>query len=123
MRIDNFFSIPGEWRIDQTRIRIDRQSKTAAPGAIVTGEQVKPGSTFTGSIRILQQRQSATFGHCREIGGVKVDLWLAKWEESSDDKRQLLLLNEILIPALNNIKVLGGQKSLGGGRVKITLDV
>lgn len=91
LRIDNFFSLPGEWRIDQTRIRIDRQSKTAAPGAIVTGEQVKPGSTFTGSIRILQQRQSATFGHCREIGGVKVDLWLAKWEESSDDKRQLLL--------------------------------
>lgn len=123
LRIDNFFSVPGEWRIDQTRIRIDRQSKTAAPGAIVTGEQVKPGSTFTGSIRILQQRQNASFGRCREIGGVKVDLWLAKWSEPSDTTRQLLLLNEILIPALNNIRLLGGQKSLGGGRVKITLGI
>jgi CRISPR/Cas system CSM-associated protein Csm3 (group 7 of RAMP superfamily) len=123
LRIDNFFSIPGEWRIDQTRIRIDRQSKTAASGAIVNGEQVKPGSTFTGNISILQNRQSVPFGRCREIGGVKVDLWLANWTESSDIKRQLLLLNEILIPALNNIKILGGQKSLGGGRVNLTLEI
>ena len=123
LRIDNFFSTPGELRIDQTRIRIDRQTKTAAPGAIVTGEQVKPGSIFTGNIFILQNKQGATFGRCREIGGTKVDLWLANWLEPSDIKRQLLLLNEILIPALNNIKFLGGQKSLGGGRVNIMLEI
>ncbi len=123
LRIDNFFSVPGELRIDQTRIRIDRQSKTAAPGAIVTGELVKPGSVFTGNITIMEQRQSATFGQCREIGGVKVDLWLANWAEPNEVERQLVLLNEIVIPSLNNIKILGGQKSLGGGKVKIELNI
>lgn len=121
LRIPNFFSMPGEWRIDQTRIRIDRQSQTAAPGAIVTGEQVKPGSVFTGELLIYQERQGSPFGRCRTIGGVDVDLWLKHWTEPDDVKRQLFLLNEILIPALNNVEVLGGQKSLGGGRVNISL--
>jgi len=122
LRISNFFPQPGEWRIDQTRIRIDRKSQTAASGAIVTGEQVKPGSVFTGKLLIFQHRHGAAFGRCREIGGKKVDLWLSDWAESDDTKRQLFLLNEILIPALNNVKVLGGQKSLGGGRVEISLN-
>ncbi|MEM4284330.1 MAG: RAMP superfamily CRISPR-associated protein [Candidatus Caldarchaeum sp.] len=121
LRIPNFFPQPGEWRIDQTRIRIDRTSQTAAPGAIVTGEQVKPGSVFTGKLYIFKERHGAPFGRCREIGGTKVDLWLAEWTEPDDTKRQLFLLNEILIPALNNVKVLGGQKSLGGGRIEISL--
>lgn len=121
LRISNFFPQAGEWRIDQTRIRIDRKSQTAAPGAIVTGEQVKPGSVFTGKLYIFKERHGAPFGRCREIGGTKVDPWLAEWQESDDTKRQLFLFNEILIPALNNVKVLGGQKSLGGGRVEIEL--
>ncbi len=121
LRIPNFFPQPGEWRIDQTRIRIDRKSQTAAPGAIVTGEQVKPGSVFLGNLYIFKERHGAPFGRCREIGGTKVDLWLTDWNETDDTKRQLCLLNEILIPALNNVKVLGGQKSLGGGRVEINL--
>ena len=122
LRIDNFISAPGEWRIDQTRIRIDRQAQTAAPGAIVTGEQVKPGSVFTGNISIFRKRQGTTFGQCREIGGTKVDIWLTHWSEKDESSRQLFLLNTILIPALNNIKYLGGQKSLGGGKVNLTLD-
>jgi len=121
LRITNFFPQPGEWRIDQTRIRIDRQSQTAATGAIVTGEQVKPGSVFTGKLLIFQQRHGTVFGRCREIGCTKADLWLEHWLENDDGKRQLYLINNILIPALNNVKVLGGQKSLGGGRVVITL--
>lgn len=121
LRIPNFLPQPGEWRIDQTRIRIDRHSQTAAPGAIVTGEQVKPGSRFSGKLLVFTQRHGAVFGRCREIGGAKADLWLEDWPENDDVKRQLFLLNEILIPALNNIKFLGGQKSLGGGRVEVTL--
>ncbi|HEY3128714.1 MAG TPA: RAMP superfamily CRISPR-associated protein [Acidobacteriota bacterium] len=118
--IPNFFPGPAEWRIDQTRIRIDRKSQTAAPGAIVTGEQVKPGSVFKGEIRILAERHGASFGRCRTIGGTKVDLWLDNWAESDDEKRALLLINEVLIPSLNNIALLGGQKSLGGGRITIS---
>ena len=121
VRIPNFMPQAGEWRIDQTRIRIDRHTQTAASGAIVTGEQVKPGSQFEGRLLIFQQRHGATFGRCRMIGGTKVDLWLDSWTEGDDAKRQLFLINEVLIPALNNIKVLGGQKSLGGGRVEIAL--
>jgi len=123
LRIPNFLPQPGEWRIDQTRIRIDRKTGTAAPGALVTGEQVKPGSFFAGKLLIFQQRHGTTFGHCREIGGTKVDQWLDEWSEADDNMRQLCLINNILIPALNNLKVLGGQKSLGAGRVEITLHV
>lgn len=121
LRISNFLPTPGEWRIDQTRIRIDRKSQTQAHGAIVTGEQVKPGSVFTGELLIFQERQGTTFGQCRTIGGVEIDLWLKQWTEPDDTKRQLFLLNEILVPALNNVQVLGGQKSLGGGKVTISL--
>lgn len=121
LRIPNFMPQAGEWRIDQTRIRIDRQTQTAAQGAIVTGEQVKPGSLFEGRLLIFQQRHGAAFGRCRVIGGTRVDLWLDSWTEDNDVGRQLFLINEILVPALNNIKVLGGQKSLGGGRVEIAL--
>ena len=48
-----------------------------------------------------------------------IDLWLKNWGEADDPKRQMFLINEILIPALNNITVLGGQKSLGGGVINI----
>jgi CRISPR/Cas system CSM-associated protein Csm3 (group 7 of RAMP superfamily) len=123
LRIPNFFSQVGEWSIDQTRIRIDRKSRTAAHGAIVSGEQVKPGSTFTGRLLIFRERHGANFGRCRKIGGTEVDLWLKYWQENNDINRQLFLINQILIPALNNIKVLGGQKSLGGGRVDLSMPV
>lgn len=119
LRISNFFPVAGEWKINQTRIRIDRKSQTAAPRAMVTGEQVKPGSIFNGEILIFQERQGAAFGRCRTIGGTELDLWLKKWSESNDSKRQLFLINEILIPSLNNLAVLGGQKSLGGGKIHI----
>lgn len=121
LRIPNFMPQAGDWRIDQTRIRIDRQSQTAASGAIVTGEQVKPGTLFTGRVLIFGQRNGAAFGRCRVIGGTRVDLWLDIWAEDDDARRQLFLVNEIVIPALNNLRVLGGQKSLGGGRVEIAL--
>jgi CRISPR/Cas system CMR subunit Cmr4 (Cas7 group RAMP superfamily) len=121
IRVPNFSPQPGEWRIDQTRIRIDRRSGTAAQGAFVTGEQVKPRSVFTGNLQIFQERHGAIFGYGREIGKSKVDKWLENWSEADNEKRQLFLMNQVLLPALNNLKVLGGQKSLGAGQVDISL--
>ncbi|MEO0273248.1 MAG: RAMP superfamily CRISPR-associated protein [candidate division WOR-3 bacterium] len=122
LRIPNFWPEEGEFRIDQTSIRIDRESGTAARGAIVTAEQVKPGTVFKGILEIISQQNTLQFGRAREIGGTKVDLWLDGIASEPLDKSQLLLINEILIPALNNLTVLGGQKSKGGGKILIELD-
>ena len=119
LRIPNFWPEAGEYRIDQTSIRIDRESGTAATGAIVTGEQVKPGTIFKGTLEIIAQQRTFQFGRAREIGGTKVDLWLDGIASKPVEEAQLLLINEILIPALNNITVLGGQKSKGAGKVSI----
>jgi len=128
LRIPNFLPEVGEYKIDQTSIRIDRKSGTAATGAIVTGEQVKPGTIFKGTLEIVAQQRTFQFGRAREIGETKVDLWLDGISSKIDkaqlslDEAQKLLINEILIPALNNITVLGGQKSKGAGNVSIELN-
>lgn len=122
LRIPNFWPKAGGYRIDQTNIRIDRKSGTAATGAIVTGEQVKPGTIFKGTLEIVGKQGTFEFGRPREIGGTKVDLWLDKIASKPLEEMQLLLINEILIPALNNITVLGGQKSKGAGKVRVDLD-
>lgn len=119
LRIPNFWPETGEYRIDQTSIRIDRESGTAATGAIVTGEQVKPGTVFKGILEIVAQRGTFQFGRAKEIGGTKVDLWLDGIASKPTEEAQLLLINEILLPALSNITVLGGQKSKGAGKVSI----
>ena len=121
LRIPNLWPEVGEYRIDQTSIRIDRDSGTAATGAIVTGEQVKPGTMFNGTLEILAQQRTFHFGRARIIGGTKVDLWLDGIASRPIEEAQLLLINEILIPALNNLTVLGGQKRKGAGKVKIEI--
>ncbi len=122
LRIPNFWPETGEYRIDQTNIKIDRKSGTAATGAIVTGEQVKPGTIFKGTLEIVDQQGTFRFGRAREIGETKIDLWLDGIASKPIGEAQLLLINEILIPALNNINVIGGQKSKGAGKISIELD-
>lgn len=122
LRIPNFWPEAGEHRIDQTNIRIDRGSGTTVKRAKVDGEQVKPGTIFKGTLEIVAQQGTFQFGKAREIGGTKVDLWLDEITSKPTGEAQLLLINEILIPALNNIAVLGGQKSKGAGKVSIELN-
>ena len=122
LRIPNFWPEAGEYRIDQTNIRIDRESGTAAHRALVKGEQVKPGTMFKGMLEIVAQQGTFQFGKAREIGGTNVDLWLNGIASKQMEEAQLLLINEILIPALSNITVLGGQKSKGAGKVSIELN-
>jgi CRISPR/Cas system CSM-associated protein Csm3 (group 7 of RAMP superfamily) len=119
LRIPNFWPEAGEYKIDQTSIRIDRASGTAATGAIVTGEVIKPGTIFKGTLEVVTQQGAFQFGRPREIGETKVDLWLDGIASKPIEETQLLLIREILIPALNNVTVLGGQKSKGAGKVSI----
>lgn len=123
LRIPNFWSETGEFRIDQTNIRIDRKTGTAAHGAIVSGEQVKPGTIFRGDLEIIVKQGNFEFGKPRTIGNTTLDLWLNGIQSNSLEQNHLLLINEILIPALNNLKILGGQKSKGAGKVKVEIDI
>jgi CRISPR/Cas system CSM-associated protein Csm3 (group 7 of RAMP superfamily) len=121
LRIPNFWPETGEHLIDQTSIRIDRETGTAAHRAIVTSEQVKPKTAFDGTLEIIAEQGSFEFGRSRTVGEKMIDIWLTGTASDPIEEVQLLLINEILIPALNNIAVLGGQKSKGAGRVTIEL--
>ena len=126
LRFSNFYPEGEGSVIDQTNIRIDRKTGTAAHGAKVEGEQVKPGTGFKGSINIvisepILEMQGIQFGDARKIGDIVIDKWLENWNETGKDKRVKTLIEKILIPAIQNIKVLGGQKSRGAGKVNVSI--
>ena len=123
LRFSNFYPPEGAWLVDQTNIRIDRKTETAAPKAKVDGEQIKPGTIFSGTIEIINKTpQGFEFGNPRKIGNTVIDLWLEKWRESDTNKRKKLLIETLLAPAIQNIKFLGGQKSKGAGKVKVEIE-
>lgn len=120
LRFSNYYPAEGDWLIDQTNIRIDRKTQTAAQRAKVDGEQVKPNTEFKGKIEIINKTpQGFEFGQPRKIGDTTIDKWLEKWDEQDSDERKKTLLKEIIFPAIKNIKLLGGQKSRGAGKVKV----
>lgn len=127
LRFSNFYPEGEGSVIDQTNIRIDRKIGTAAHGAKVEGEQVKPGTVFKGSISIvfsepILEMQGIQFGDPRKIGDVIIDKWLENWNETDKNKRVKTLIEKILLPAIYNIKMLGGQKSRGAGRVECSVN-
>lgn len=127
LRIDNFFPDREGKVIDQTNIRIDRKTGTAAHGAKVDGEQVKPETIFMGNVNIvisepMLELQGIQFGDARKIGDIVIDKWLSYWKETDKNKKVTFIIENILIPAIKNIKVLGGQKSKGAGKIEIELD-
>ena len=120
LRFSNYYPTEGDWLVDQTNIRIDRKINTAAQRAKVDGEQVKPNTKFTGTIEVVNKTPHGfDFGHPRKIGNKTIDEWLEKWNETVNDKRKQILIEKILFPAIQNIKLLGGQKSRGAGKVKV----
>jgi CRISPR/Cas system CSM-associated protein Csm3 (group 7 of RAMP superfamily) len=126
LRIYNFYPTTEGSVLDQTNIRIDRKTETAAHGAKVDGEQIKPGTVFKGSVNIvisepMLELQKIQFGDSRKIGDIVIDKWLSYWKESNNQKKEKFIIENILIQAIQNIKVLGGQKSKGAG--KITIEV
>ncbi|ABV32671.1 MULTISPECIES: RAMP superfamily CRISPR-associated protein [Pseudothermotoga] len=123
LRFSNFYPESEGDIIDQTNIRIDRKTGTAARGAKVEGEQVKPGTVFKGIISIvISEPILEQFGDARKIGNVVIDKWLEHWQETDKEKRAKALIEEILLPAIKNIKMLGGQKSRGAGKVNVEID-
>ncbi|UYZ40533.1 MAG: RAMP superfamily CRISPR-associated protein [Candidatus Methanospirare jalkutatii] len=127
LRFSNFYPEGEGSVIDQTNIRIDRKTGTAARGAKVEGEQVKPGTVFKGNIGIvisepILEMQGIQFGDARKIDNEVIDKWLENWNETGKDKRVKTLIEKILIPAIQNIKVLGGQKSRGAGKVNVSVN-
>lgn len=123
LRFNNFYPPEGDWLIDQTNIRIDRKTQTAARGAKVDGEQVKPGTIFSGKIEIINKTpQGFEFGQPRKIGEQIIDKWLEKWTEPDNEKRKQLLIEQIIFPSIENIKLLGGKKTSGAGKVKIEIN-
>jgi len=127
LRFSNFYPESEGGIIDQTNIRIDRKTGTAAYGAKVEGEQVKPGTVFKGNISIvitepILEIQGIQFGGARKIGDKVIDKWLEDWEETNKDERAKILIEKIIIPAVKNIKILGGQKSRGAGKVSVDVE-
>ena len=122
LRIGNFIMEGESGVIDQTNIRIDRKTGTAAKGAKVEGEQVEPGSIFKGTVEvILSTPHGFQFGDARKISNVIIDRWLEKWDEENKEERIKFLLEEILIPTIQNISILGGRRSKGAGKVKVSI--
>jgi len=128
LRFSNFYPEGESSVIDQTNIRIDRKTGTAAHGAKVEGEQVKPGTVFKGNITIvvsepIWKMQKTQFGDARKIGNVVIDKWLENWTETDSRNRVKTLIEKVLLPAIQNIKVLGGQRSRGAGKVNIKIEL
>jgi len=128
LRFSNFYPRGEGSLIDQTNIRIDRKTGTAAHGAKVEGEQVKPGTIFKGNISIvisepILEMQGIQFGDARKIGDVVIDKWLENWGETNKENRIKDLIERIIVPAIQNIKLLGGQKSRGAGRVECSVNL
>ncbi|AZR74023.1 hypothetical protein BBF96_11835 [Anoxybacter fermentans] len=123
LRIPNFnVAAENDIILDQVNIRIDRKTRTAAKSAKVDMEQVIPGTRFSGILELIDSTPLGfEFGRPREIQGNIIDKWLKNWKEEDIKERKRILIEEFLIPALENIRELGGQKSKGAGRVIVKI--
>lgn len=121
LRIGNLFTDNLSSIINQTNIRLDRANQTGAHSAKVEGEQVKPGTIFKGTIEIIIGNKFHRFGEPRVIKGLTLDKWLTGIQVISLEERQLWLINQLLIPSLEAVTMLGGQRSKGAGKVSVEL--
>jgi CRISPR/Cas system CSM-associated protein Csm3 (group 7 of RAMP superfamily) len=117
LRIGNSYPTSEGNIVDYTNIRIDRHSGTAAGKAKVDIEHVKSGVRFRGVMEVVMSTpQGFEFGEPRKIGDMVIDKWLENWK---NDSKKEFLLEQVLIPALENIAELGGYKSKGAGKVNL----
>jgi len=124
LRISNLF--PKENKnnltVDKMGIRTDRKLQTAADKAAVKSDLVKPDMQFLGTIdMVISSPIGLNFGYPRKVAGKTIDCWLEHWQENNQETRRKVLLERLLIPALQNICWLGGQKSAGSGKVIVSI--
>lgn len=96
--------------------RIDRASGTAAQGANREYRLLPRGTPFQGMLHLLEEDSALgwRFGRPRPLPG-NPDAWLALgWDRDQ-------VLQHLLLERLQAIQYLGGYKSKGFGRVKVTV--
>jgi len=102
-----------------TSIRIDRAKGTAAEGHLRTSEILPAGAKFEGILTVLikDDIRGWELGKPRPLGESTLgDEWL---KNSEWDKEKII--EELIKKRLEAIEVLGGFKSSGAGRVKISV--
>jgi hypothetical protein len=119
----------------QTITSRDRAVDGVRSGALASGEFVKGGTRFEGVAELLLHDGTFTFGDPRRLNSqgqdhegkpaIVFDRWLENFARDERDsvQRQLVLINKLLIPAFEKIDVLGGHRSKGGGRVKVSIQL
>jgi CRISPR/Cas system CSM-associated protein Csm3 (group 7 of RAMP superfamily) len=125
LRVPNFLPVTkGVNRLEQTQIGIDRRTRTQRYGAIVHGDQVLPGTRFEGELEILLNDGNFEFGRPRKMRErdkeTILDEWLKNTETEDLDEVRVKIINNLILKPLEQIDRLGGQKSKGAGRIKIT---
>lgn len=127
LRVPNFLPLTkGLNRLEQTQIGIDRKTKTQRHGAIVHGDQVLPGTKFEGELEIVLKDGNFVFGRPRKIGEknkeIILDTWLKNTETEELNDVRVKLINNLIQKPLEQIEVLGGQKSKGAGKIAVKVE-
>jgi len=127
VRVSNLMLDPQQTEsglFDQTRIRRLRGAHDGvAPGALVTLDQVEPNTKFLGEMEIILEDGRLTFGKPRTLGEGRGDLWLEGLATDQLRTLQSAILRELLLPALVNIQILGGMRSMKAGNVAVAFDL
>lgn len=123
MGLPGFLRVPylftGTGITDLYSVRVDRALGTVAEGTNRAYQIMPDGVKFSGTLEVLQEdpRRKWKLGEPRPIGKhipwFKGDEWLEGW----DAKR---VLEELIEERLKSIVLLGGFKSKGCGKVKVT---
>ncbi len=105
---------------DLYAVRIDRASGTVAERTNRDYQIIAPDVTFVGTLQVLLSDpvRGWELGKPRKLpsAATRGDVWLAdgKWTREK-------ILDELIVKRLEAIDLMGGFKSKGGGRVKLTV--
>jgi hypothetical protein len=85
--------------------------------------RVEPGTKFLGEMEVVLENGDLIFGKPRDLGKDRGDIWLVKLPARPFEQTRVFLLKHLLIPALLNIRVLVGMRSMKAGNVDVDFDI